>query len=175
MDKSINLVAHEWIKGLVNADSIVIDATVGNGKDTSFLSNICHTVYAFDIQPQAIQNSKELNSHANNIIYICDSHEYITKYVCELVDLIVFNLGYLPGGNHEITTTSSSTKKALHESAKVLKDNGSIIITCYTGHPGGFKEYQTVMKEIKNSNYKIIAIYQYQNIENPPILIHISK
>ena len=44
----------------VSADSIVIDATCGNGNDTEFLAQQVPDgkVYGFDIQDIAIQNTK---------------------------------------------------------------------------------------------------------------------
>ena len=44
----------------VNKSDIVVDMTVGNGNDTLFLSGISKMVYGFDIQDEAINNTKRL-------------------------------------------------------------------------------------------------------------------
>ncbi|KAH9288528.1 hypothetical protein KI387_032645, partial [Taxus chinensis] len=53
------------------------------------------------------------------------------------VRLIAFNLGYLPGGNKEIITTSKTTLIALDTATKILGSGGLISIMSYIGHPGG--------------------------------------
>jgi Predicted S-adenosylmethionine-dependent methyltransferase involved in cell envelope biogenesis len=175
MAGSINTIAHEWMETILTPNSVAVDATAGNGKDTYFLARRCQKVYAFDIQTQAIENSKNYNKDFTNISYLCDSHENMNAYVLEKVDLIIFNLGYLPGSNHDITTNATSTKKALRNSMEILKPNGSIIITSYIGHPGGLEEYHEVRNEATLLQLKLIKTFQYENVSNSPILLHFKK
>jgi len=175
MAGSINTIAHEWMEAILTPNSIVVDATTGNGKDTYFLASRCQKVYAFDIQTQAIENSQNYNKDFTNISYVCDNHEFINHYVKEEVDLIIFNLGYLPGSNHEIMTTANSTKKALRNSMEILTPNGSIIITSYIGHPGGLEEYHEIHNEAALLQLKLIKTFQYENVSNSPILLHFKR
>ncbi|MDN6436144.1 methyltransferase domain-containing protein, partial [Lentilactobacillus parabuchneri] len=55
--------SHELLSQVVSYGDTVVDCTVGNGHDTLFLANLVGTdgtVYGFDIQPQAIENTKAL-------------------------------------------------------------------------------------------------------------------
>src|SRR5690606_15386726 len=124
----------------VKSGNIAIDATVGNGNDTILLASLVGQegkVYGFDIQESAILKTKIKlfeNNLAERVYLIRDSHENIDKYVTERADLIVFNLGYLPGGNHEKVTKVESTAKAVKKSLELLKENGLLLITTYLGH-----------------------------------------
>ncbi|MBA0816393.1 hypothetical protein Gohar_001059, partial [Gossypium harknessii] len=51
--------------------------------------------------------------------------------------LVAFNLGYLPGGDKGIITTSKTTLLALEVSKKMLILGGLISLVVYVGHPGG--------------------------------------
>ena len=51
--------AHDFLAEVVTQDDIVVDATMGNGHDTLFLSKLAKKVYAFDIQEQALEKTQE--------------------------------------------------------------------------------------------------------------------
>ena len=62
--------AHLLISHIIKEGSRVVDATAGNGNDTLFLSNLVGNtgkVFAYDIQEQAIYNTKELTKNKTNI------------------------------------------------------------------------------------------------------------
>lgn len=50
---------------------------------------------------------------------------------------MVFNLGYLPGGDKAILTTPGTTLAALQAAGRVLGSGGLISVMVYVGHPGG--------------------------------------
>lgn len=54
-----------------------------------------------------------------------------------LCRLVAFNLGYLPGGDKAITTTSETTLVALGAAERILMPGGLISVVAYVGHPGG--------------------------------------
>lgn len=177
MDKVL-FFAHKIIKEHINSDSICIDATMGNGNDTLFLAQISKKVYAFDIQEVAINKTKELCKDYDNITYILDSHENINKYVNENVQAIIFNLGYLPGGNKEITTKASVVLKAIDVSLSKLDKNGVIVITLYPGCESGLKESKALEEYLNNLNQKEFEVVKYQFINqknNPPYLLIIER
>ena len=93
--------SHEYIKKVLGEGDIAIDATCGNGHDTELL---CSTVgdsghvYAFDVQKQAIDATKERVKDFNNVTLILDGHEKMEGYISGDVSAIMFNFGYLPGG-----------------------------------------------------------------------------
>ena len=55
---NINTVVHRWLKEFLQPHHVCIDGTCGNGNDTLFLAERTQKVYGFDIQSQAIENTK---------------------------------------------------------------------------------------------------------------------
>ena len=53
-----NTFVHKYLKTLISKDSIAVDMTTGNGNDTYFLCKLAKKVYGFDIQKEAIENTK---------------------------------------------------------------------------------------------------------------------
>lgn len=163
---------------------VAIDATCGNGFDTLNLAEkVGKTgrVYAFDVQKEAITNTKKIlqeNNLSSSVKVILDSHENILEYVKEKIDCCVFNLGYLPSSNKEIKTNYVSTIKALEKSMSILKKGGIISICAYVGHEGGQKEYEEIIKYLSTKSKKefnIIEIHHLGRKETSPKLIIIEK
>ena len=48
---------------------------MGNGHDTLFLSKVAKQVYSFDIQQEALNNTKKLIEDTDNVNLILASHE----------------------------------------------------------------------------------------------------
>ncbi len=170
--------SHKVLEDIITKDDICVDMTLGNGNDTFFLAKLSKKVYAFDIQEQAIINSKIKNKDYDNIVYILDSHENILSYVNEEVKAVMFNLGYLPNGDKSITTSSSTTLKALEASLKVLKKNGRVVICLYPGHSEGLKEANELEKYLKTLDQHKYDVLKYQfinQINNPPFLMVLEK
>lgn len=131
--------AHRFIDKVISKDMIAVDATAGNGYDTLYLAQRAKAVIAFDIQPQAIETTRQRTRELTNVTLVLDSHTHLAKYVTAM-DLIVFNLGYLPHGDPTIITKTSSTLDALKAAIPLLRDRGHLLITGYRGHPGGLDE-----------------------------------
>lgn len=177
-------IAKELMKKKVKKGDIVIDATIGNGNDTLLLAKLVGDngkVYGFDIQDLAIKNTrlKLIENKINErVVLIKDSHEKIDYYVAENIDLIIFNLGYLPGGNHEISTKAETTIIALEKSLKLLKENGLLLVTTYIGHNEGKIEDANVIKYFSNLDQKKFNVLKFEfinQVNNPPILYGVEK
>lgn len=56
----------------------------------------------------------------------------------------MFNLGYLPGEDHELTTIAPETLAGLKAAAILLKSGGVLSVVCYPGHPEGEREASEV-------------------------------
>ena len=178
MDKILEF-SKKHILNLNRSDLISIDATLGRGNDTLFLSKISKKVYSFDIQKEAIEYSLDLLSKNNisNVEVILDSHENITKYV-NACDVVMFNLGYLPKGDKSIATRKDSTLKAIKESLSVLNLNGIISIVFYPGFPSGLEESEYVMEYLKTLDQKTYDIIKYEfinQINMPPFCVLIER
>ena len=47
--------SHDFLAQVLDDESVVVDATMGNGNDTAFLAGLAKKVYAFDVQEQALE------------------------------------------------------------------------------------------------------------------------
>jgi len=172
-----------FIDKFINKGDICIDATAGNGNDTL---KLCRTVdgsgkvYAFDIQETAIANTQKLLEEQGfcNAIIIKDSHSNLDSYVSEKVKAVIFNLGYLPGGNHTIHTKAYTTIEAIEKSLAILDDKGFVSVTVYYGKNSGTEEKDALMEYFKNINHKhyTVTVHDFYNRpNNPPLTVIITK
>lgn len=166
--KNINEVTHQWMLENLTIDSIVVDATMGNGHDTLFLSNHSKKVYAFDISTQAYNETQKKVSLKNNVVLLLDSHEHMDNHIHQSIAGVVFNCGYLPNSDHTSVTTKTTTIRALDKAKDLLENHGWICITVYVGHDGGKQEAKSVLDWLK-SNTRIEKIYTYDNVLRAPI------
>ncbi|WDV47893.1 class I SAM-dependent methyltransferase [Clostridiaceae bacterium M8S5] len=168
----------------IKPNSLVVDATMGNGNDTLQLAKLVKDqgkVYSFDIQIVAIEKTREkLLTHnlLDTVVLINDTHENIDTYIESNIDFAVFNLGYLPSGDHTIVTKPSSTIKALELCLNKLNANGIVTISIYYGHNGGIEEKKAVedyLSSLPQKEYNIVKMDFINQANNPPILIVIEK
>lgn len=172
-------IAHEKIKVALIYGGIAIDATVGNGFDTLFLAQFADRVYGFDIQQVALEKTLEKareNGFGDKVELFNESHESLgIKFEENTVDAIMFNLGYLPGGDKSIITHASSTLKALEGGLKLLRSGGVMSVMSYPGHFGGDEEDGVVMAWF----YGLSGEYKCEKIDSSsasgPRLIVIQK
>ena len=179
LTKTTLLAENLWLP-YVEEDGVAVDATVGNGEDTLFLSRLSRKVYAFDIQQEAIDNTRELleRNNRHNVELIKDSHENMDQYVREQPNLIVFNLGYLPDGNKTVTTQTDSTLIALRKSLEMVKINGLISIVMYWGHEEGKKERQAILefsKDLDPGRYHCVYLNMINQKNCPPEILLITR
>ena len=183
-DFQITVFSHRLAAGFLHEGALCIDATMGNGQDTVFLcqgAGGSGRVIAFDIQPEALEHTKMAleKQGFTNAELILESHEKMADYAApETADLIMFNLGYLPGGNHSICTRASSTTAALEQALILLKKGGAICLVIYSGGDTGAEEKEAVLQWMKNldhSQYLVILSEYYNRPNNPPIPAMIVK
>lgn len=171
------------IEKRINEGDTVIDATAGNGNDTLKLCKMVGEtgkVYAFDIQEKAIEETKRklLENSFCNAEVIKDGHEFIDKYVCGKVKAVIFNLGYLPGGDHCIHTKGETTIEAIKKSMELISDDGFIVLMIYYGKNSGTEEKLKVMdflKQLDNKKYTVTIHDFYNRPNNPPITAVVTK
>jgi len=142
--------AHEVVRAGVRPGDTVIDATVGNGWDTVFLARLVGPdgrVVGFDIQTAAIDAARRRLA-AEDLLERCrlfeESHEdpagSLEAAGAGSPAAIMFNLGYLPGGDRSITTRVESTIGSLRRMIDLLVDGGVITVVAYKGHRGAAEE-----------------------------------
>lgn len=174
--------ATEIIKELLIREeniNIAVDMTAGNGHDSKFIleNNKPKKLFAFDIQELAKENTLALIEENPNFSFILDSHANIDKYIKEKIDLVVFNLGYLPKGDKNITTNWQSTIIAIKKSLELLSPRGKIFITVYPGHPAGKVESEKISEFLENLDYKkytVLKLDFINKINNPPYVLAIG-
>ena len=172
---NINTANHKFLKPLLRNDFICIDATAGNGNDTLFLATNTEFVYAFDIQQEAEINTRKRLEACKNFEFILDSHSRMNDYVREKVNLVIFNLGYLPNNRTDIVTESATTIAALKQAMDLLVNGGLLSVACYISHSGGFREYEAVREWIRKNKLNVIYTYTNTERENSPVLFIIMK
>jgi hypothetical protein len=170
-------VAHNLIREVLHPGDIAIDATVGNGHDTLFLIEQVSPsgrVFGFDIQQAAIDSTREKTGVHCKMLPHCltlirASHagmaEIIPTHYHGKISTIMFNLGYLPGGNKSIITHTDSTVTALNIATRMLTNNGIITILAYPGHYGGDLETNHIKKWCKQLDIEQFNVRVFQSPE----------
>lgn len=176
---------HQIIRSVAEKDGLYIDATMGKGHDTKLLCELAGNegrVLAFDIQPEALQATEKLLTKEqllNQATLILKGHEHMDEYAqAESVDVICFNFGYLPGGDHSIATKTKTSLEAIDKGLRLLKHGAMMSLCIYSGGDTGFEEKNAILHYIKELNpkeYTVIVNEYYNRENNPPIPVFIFK
>lgn len=172
--------AHALWQKILHENDTAIDATAGNGHDTLVLSRLIKTgkLYAIDIQAEALRKTKEKIEQEHPgyepIIYINASHATFPSNIpLHSIRLIVYNLGYLPGGDKNLTTQTSSTLTSLENALDLLTPGGALSLMLYPGHAEGEIEAKAVVEFAKNLpalKYEISHQTHPDNPKSPSLL-----
>ena len=182
--KNSLIISHELVSKVVQPGDIVVDATMGNGNDTLFLANLVGDtgkVFAFDVQQLALDNTKKRLMDAGLLEraeLILDGHQNIGKYVPTGIRAVMFNLGYLPKGDHNIGTKAETTIAAIENSMELLCKEGIVMLVIYYGGDSGFEEKDAVLEYFKTLDCKkySVLVHDFVNQVNcPPIAVCIEK
>ncbi len=177
-------ISHDYVSRVVKEGDVVVDATMGNGNDTLLLARLVGDggrVYSFDIQQLALDATRrklEDVGLAHRVQLILDGHQNIDSYVESEIKVVMFNLGYLPKGDHSIGTRAETTIAALEKCLRLIPVGGIIMIVVYYGGDSGFDEKNAVMEYVKtiNCNEFSVLVHDFVNqINCPPIAICIEK
>lgn len=177
------LLLHALMKDSVQT---VVDATLGNGHDLGFIIHAFPSlkkVYGFDIQLEAIQSAiKRLSPPPDGVTLnlIHDSHLNYAKHIHpnQKIDLFLYNLGYLPGGDKSITTQTHTVIESLNHALDYLQIKGVISIVCYPGHESGRNELEGILKWVSQLNQRTYTVSHHRfinQINHPPELILIQQ
>ena len=163
--KSARFLAREVLANAVQPGSTVIDGTMGNGHDTAFLCEAVGPeghVYAFDIQQEAAESTDRLlreKGFRDRAELIVAGHQLMDSYVKKPVSAVVFNLGWLPGGDHTVTTRWETTKEAVEKSLSLLLPGGVLVICAYPGHGEGDlekRELSVLLSALSNKIFNVL-------------------
>lgn len=173
------------LQGYIKKGDTVLDATMGNGHDTLMLAELVGKegrLYAFDIQSEAIEKTNKLIAghieDSQHIQLIEASHAEMDQYIQDTIDAVVFNLGYLPKGDHHITTKAEDTIHAIDLSLGMLREGGILSMVLYSGHAEGAIEKEKIISYVKgldNKKYHCILSESINQKNSPPSWILITK
>ena len=176
---------HTVIRACAPEGGVYIDATMGNGNDTLFLCKMAKEtgqVLAFDIQQKALDATERLlerNRIKGCARLILDGHENMASYVepgC--ADVVCFNFGYLPGGDHQIATRPDTSVQAVREGLTALKHGGMMSLCIYSGGDTGFEEKKALLdflKTLPSGQYTVIVNSYYNRKNDPPVPVFVFK
>ena len=141
-------------------------------------------LYCFDVQDIALQKTREA-LQAKNPLYMDRVHlekrnhrnfpEYIRP---SSVKLIVYNLGYLPGGNKDITTQGEDSIESIVNALDLLQPRGLLSVLCYRMHSEDAmeetKDVEAVLTSLDPQRFRSFAHYPI-NWPLAPLLITTYK
>ncbi len=162
----------------------VVDATAGNGHDTVFLAKIVGPaghVSAFDIQEEAmISTAEKLKALglSERVTLIRAGHEKLLKYACAPASVVMYNLGYLPGGDKQFTTEPETTWQSIEQALQLLMPGGIITIVLYPGHEQGKLEKERIFQassSLDASQFSVLHTRLLNQKNEPPELLVIQK
>ena len=145
------------------------------------LKSFFKKVYAFDIQEEALDHTRqrlEKAGYQECAVLIQDGHERMKEYVTESVSAIVFNFGYLPGGDHQIATRPDTSVPAVKCGLELLKPGGVMSLCIYSGGDTGYEERDALLAYVRDLDPKkwLVIVNSYYNRKNdPPIPVFIIR
>ena len=144
--RSARWVAAGYMAQVLRPGDLAVDATMGNGHDTERLAELVGPegrVIAFDIQAQAVESTRarlEAAGLLDRVTLVQDSHANMAAHIDRPPRLIAFNLGFLPGGDKQVTTLLDSTLAAVRAAMALLQPGGMLLVCSYPGHAEGQRE-----------------------------------
>lgn len=182
---------HTLLSQVINPGDTVIDATVGHGNDSLFLSRVLSgrtgKLYGFDIQQVAIDNTRRLlldnvstADKMDQVLLSVRNHKTFPEEIQpRSVKAIVYNLGYLPGQSSDksIKTESADTVQSITNALDLVSKGGLVSIMCYRGHDGGREEataVEGVMAQLCPREWKVFS-HDPLNQPTSPVLVTVFK
>ena len=182
--KSARFWAKEIIENAVFPGACAIDATMGNGHDTAWLCELVGErgkVYAFDVQQEAVDRTAvrlEQAGFRQRAELFCLGHEHMAEAIHQQADAIVFNLGWLPGAEHGVTTQTSTTLLAVEAALSLLKEEAVMTICIYPGHEEGTRELHALLDwaaKLDDRRYDAMIKCYVNQPNDPPRMLAIRK
>ena len=111
-------------------------------------------VVGFDVQEAAIASTRkhleQLGVPAARYELHCQSHADLLQIVQPgTADAVMFNFGWLPGADHAVFSTASSSIPALQAALEAVRPGGVVSAILYSGQVIGTNEKQTVLEYLR--------------------------
>ena len=166
-------VEKEFISQHIRKGGVAADFTMGNGHDTLWLSRQVGEegrVYAFDIQPAALEHTRALLESSDcpeNYTLILDSHANAGEYIKERLCAGMFNLGYLPGSDKKVTTMHETTLSAIDAAISMMDTDAIVLIAIYPGHAEGELEGRLVGEKLSKLDRHDYTVACFRMMNSP--------
>lgn len=177
--------AAELIEGALFEGARAVDATLGNGHDALWLCGLVGErghVYGFDVQPEAVERSRARLAEAGmeaRATLMLDGHEHMADSIeAGSVDAVMFNLGWLPGAPHGVTTRTETTLRAVGAALDLLKEDGLLTVCVYPGHAEGARERDALLawaRMLDEAQYDTMLRCYLNQSGDPPLMIAVRK
>lgn len=179
--------AQSYWADLLQRGDWAIDATCGSGHDTLKLAQLVREeggVIGIDLQEEAIAKTRGLLEGSlpfdalSRIHLYTQSHCHFPQVAAEKpIKLIVYNLGYLPGGDKQLTTMAQTTLESVSKALNLLQPGGACSITCYPGHAEGAVEERALLEMAATLPPSLwnVCYHAFPNRQRSPSLILIQK
>lgn len=175
---------HNVLTAVLQQGDVAVDATIGNGWDTAVMGELVGrggTVYGFDIQDVALEVTRARTSECLATIKLFQQGHQTLATVVDAkhhgqVKAVSFNLGYLPGGDKNLTTHVETTLEGLTQAVSILASDGVITVVCYR-HAEGVRELNSVREFVKGlpqDQYTTVEVDFINQRGTPPIVFVVT-
>ncbi|MCG5534844.1 tRNA (mnm(5)s(2)U34)-methyltransferase [Ectothiorhodospira mobilis] len=177
--------AHAAVAARISPGALAVDATAGNGHDTRFLAEAVGAtgrVWAFDVQTPALEATARRLQAAGltqRVQLIHAGHEHLAAHLPPAargrLAAVLFNLGYLPGGDHGRITQPETTLAALEAALAWLHPRGLVSVLAYRGHDGGEAEYEALQAWLSRRGPAVRCLHRESPSANAPVLLLLER
>ena len=178
--------------GYLREGDFAVDATCGNGHDTLSLAlavGQSGSVLALDVQEEAAAATKALvEAHGlGNVTVRRENFINLKNAVRDTEQLriygqapsaVVFNLGYLPGGDKTFTTKMEDTLLAVAQALELIQSGGIVTVVLYSGHEAGAAEKAALLEmaeDLPSDRYHVVYTRLLNQKKDPPEVLFITK
>lgn len=157
--------SHQFMAAHIREGAFCIDATAGKGRDTLFLCRLVGEsgrVLALDIQPDAVAQTRDLLTqegviHRAQVVETC--HSRLGEYAAPAsVDGIMFNFGWLPGGDHNTFSHADTSVTAVKAALDLLKVGGVMTLCLYYGRQNGTAERDAILDFLPTIDHRRFTV-----------------
>ncbi len=174
-----------FLKARLLPGGFFVDATCGNGGDTEFLCRLAGPegkVLALDVQRQAVENTNARLA-AQGLAGIGKAvqadHARLGEFVAPgTADCVMFNFGYLPGGDHSLFTTPKSSLPAVQAALAALRPGGVLTACLYSGGSNGSGEKESLLaffRSLPLTEYTVLVCEFANWAESAPLPCFVLK
>lgn len=177
--------SHQFMAAHIRPGDTCVDATAGRGRDTLFLCRLVGEtghVLAMDIQAPAVEETRRLLEQegcAAVAQVVQDCHSRLGSYVQpETVDGIMFNFGWLPGGDHTTFSHPETSIAAVQAGMEALRPGGVMSLCIYYGRNNGTAERDALLSflaTVDNRRYTVIRGDFLNRTGDVPIPVFLIK